>query len=119
MYTFIIGALTFSKWWVIIPLFIAQYALALFSLTRLAYCNISIKKYVMWNLLCLLVFFIGSTVFLIYYYTHKTQLTKKEEHRQDSIVIDAPIIDGQAVSAKENAVNKETPEKTDVSEKVD
>lgn len=77
------------------PLFAAQYALAIFCLTRLAFCNISIKKYMVWNLVCLVVFFVGSAVFLVYYYTHKSILVPKKEHKQDYIVKDVNVGDVQ------------------------
>lgn len=82
---------SFSVWWVILPLFIVQYALAIFSLTRLAFCNISLKQYIIWNLVCLLVFFVGSIVFLTYFYTHKAKLVSKQTHKQDKLIIDVPI----------------------------
>ncbi len=55
---------------VIIAVIAAQYAFALFCLLKLAYMDVSKKQYVLWNLLILLVFFIGGGVFLWYYYKH-------------------------------------------------
>ena len=52
---------------IIIVIVAVQYALALFCLLKLAYLDIPKKQYVLWNLLILLVFFIGAAVFLVYY----------------------------------------------------
>ncbi len=60
---------------IIIVVVAAQYALALFCLLKLAYLDIPKKQYVLWNLLILIVFFIGAAVFLVYY--SKVKDTKK------------------------------------------
>lgn len=52
---------------IILPLFFAQYILAIFALTRLALARMG-RKYLVWNIVIMLVFFIGSIVFLGYYY---------------------------------------------------
>ncbi len=52
---------------IIIVVIAVQYAYALFCLLKLAYLDISKKEYVLWNLFILIVFFIGGTVFLIYW----------------------------------------------------
>lgn len=67
-----------------LPIIVAQYGLALFCLTRLAYVQMSKKSYVIWNLFILLIFFIGDIVFLIYYYGYK----KKQSNFVPSAVID-------------------------------
>lgn len=53
---------------IVLPLFLVQYMLAIFTLTRLALARLPVKYYVVWNICILLVFFIGSIVFLVYYY---------------------------------------------------
>ncbi|MDE7464082.1 MAG: hypothetical protein K2M48_03540, partial [Clostridiales bacterium] len=53
---------------IIIVVVALQYAFALFCLLKLAYLDISKREYALWNLLILLVFFIGDIAFLIYYF---------------------------------------------------
>lgn len=92
---------TFNVWFVVAPLLLLQYGVAVFCLTRLAYCKLSVRAYVLWNLFILLVFFVGSIVFLVYYYTHrdKLRLTREElEGKPEAIVIDAPVIDAPEVA---------------------
>ena len=66
----------FSVQWlsIVLPLLLVQYILAIFTLTRLALARLPIKIYVVWNLVILFVVFIGSIVFLIYYYCHRRKI---------------------------------------------
>lgn len=93
------GSLT--VWLIVIPLFAAQYALAIFCLTRLAYCKMSVAKYVVWNIFILLVFFVGSGVFLVYYFTNKQRL--RGDETADTIKIDMPLTDNEIFRSGENA----------------
>lgn len=65
--------------WVLLPVVAAQYALALFCLTKLAYLKLSTRVYVVWNITILLVFFVGSIVFLVYYYKNRKRLEIKAD----------------------------------------
>ncbi len=74
----------------VIVVVVAQYAFALFCLMKLAYLDISRKNYVLWNLLILVVFFIGGAAFLIYYSKHPelkiektSEITDAAEHAGD------------------------------------
>lgn len=63
---------------ILLPLFFAQYILAVFALTRLALARMG-KKYIVWNIVIMFVFFIGSFVFLGYYYgKRKKQVAELE-----------------------------------------
>lgn len=57
-------------WQIILPIVICvivQVPLALFCLYRLARLNIPIWEYLLWNVLIIIVFFIGDAIFLVYY----------------------------------------------------
>lgn len=62
----------------IISVVVLQYAFALFCLLKLAYMDISKRDYILWNVLILLVFFIGGAVFLVYYFKHPEKHVAKE-----------------------------------------
>ena len=55
---------------IIIAAVLLQYAFAVFCLLKLAYMDFDKKKYILWNLLILIVFYIGGVVFLVYYNKH-------------------------------------------------
>ena len=55
---------------IIIAAVLLQYAFAVFCLLKLAYMDFDKKKYILWNLLILIVFYIGGAVFLVYYNKH-------------------------------------------------
>ena len=76
----------FSVNWlaVIMPLSLAQYILAIFTLTRLALARLPIRCYVVWNIVILLVFFVGSAVFLVYYYAHRKPIADKIIAEEDA-----------------------------------
>lgn len=62
---------------IILPLLLVQYVLAIFTLTRLALARLPIRYYVVWNIVVLLVVYVGSIVFLIYYYAHRKPIADK------------------------------------------
>ena len=55
---------------IIIAAVLLQYAFAVFCLLKLAYMDFDKKKYILWNLLILIVFYIGGAVFLVYHNKH-------------------------------------------------
>ena len=55
-----------NPWAIIAPVLAAQYALALVALVFLSKRAPSVKSFILWNALILLVFFIGSIAFFIY-----------------------------------------------------
>lgn len=55
---------------IIIAGVLLQYAFAVFCLLKLAYIDVDKNQYILWNLLILIVFYIGGAVFLVYYYKH-------------------------------------------------
>lgn len=55
---------------IIIAIVMLQYGFAIYCLLKLAYMNLSKNRYILWNLFILIVFFIGGTVFLVYYFKH-------------------------------------------------
>lgn len=56
---------------ILIAVVVLQYAFAIFCLMKLAYLDVTKKEYVLWNLLILLVFFIGGGAFLVYHHKVK------------------------------------------------
>lgn len=75
----------------LIVLVTVQYALALFCLLKLAYFDVTKREYVLWNLFIMLVFFVGSAVFLIYYYMHPDKrIGKAPEAQRTSNAQDEP-----------------------------
>lgn len=54
----------------IVAVVLAQYAVATACLLKLAYLDIDKKQYIWWNLLILIIFFIGCGVFIVYYVKH-------------------------------------------------
>lgn len=81
---------------VVMPLFLVQYILAIFTLTRLALARLPIRCYVVWNIVILLVFFVGSIVFLVYYYAHRKPIA-------DQIIAEE---DAKAAAAKTNETSE-------------
>lgn len=55
---------------IIIAAVLLQYAFAVFCLLKLAYTDLDKKRYILWNLFILIVFYIGGAVFLVYYNKH-------------------------------------------------
>ncbi len=84
---------------VLLPLVVAQYVLAIFALTRLAMCRLPAKKYVVWNIAIVLAFFVGSIVFLCYYYGKRraqalAEEAAEEEARRDNAAAAGDGADG-------------------------
>lgn len=69
---------------VLLPLVVAQYVLAIFALTRLAMCRLPAKKYVVWNIAIVLALFVGSIVFLCYYYGKRRAQALAEEAAEEA-----------------------------------
>lgn len=69
---------------VLLPLVVAQYVLAIFALTRLAMCRLPAKKYVVWNIAIVLAFFVGSIVFLCYYYGKRRAQALAEDAAEEA-----------------------------------
>ena len=86
----------------VISVVVLQYAFALFCLLKLAYMDISKRDYILWNVLILLVFFIGGAVFLVYYFKHPEKHVAKE-----------PAIPTGPQDADENKDDGMTDENTD------
>ena len=74
---------------IIVAVVALQYAFALFCLLKLAYFDIPKNKYILWNLLILIVFFIGGAVFLVYYYKHPDKRISKQPAQQSDPVENA------------------------------
>lgn len=55
-----------SIWIVLAPVLAAQYCLAVAGLIVLSRRQLSVRAYIIWNIVILLVFFAGSIAFLIY-----------------------------------------------------
>lgn len=68
-----------TKLIIIMAVVLVQYVLAAFSLGKLAYCDFKTKKYVVWNLFILLVFFVGSITFLIYRRVNYDKIFKRPD----------------------------------------
>lgn len=50
---------------IVVPLVVVQFGLALYTLTRLAHCGYVNKKYALYNVFTVLVFFVGPIATLI------------------------------------------------------
>ena len=96
---------------IIIAVVAVQYAFALFCLLKLAFLDITKKEYVLWNLLILLVFFIGGIAFLIYYF--KVKDTKRIEPYKP----EPPKAEEQSGQAEEPAQEPDKQENTEEQEK--
>ena len=90
---------------VLLPLVVAQYALAVFALTRLALCRLPAKKYIVWNIAVVLAFFVGPIVFLCYYYGRRRAQALAEEEKEEA----ARRTDGAADGSADGAESGETP----------
>ena len=86
---------------IIIAAVLLQYAFAVFCLLKLAYMDFDKKKYILWNLFILIVFYIGGVVFLVYYNKHPELRIAKdapaenkegadEQKQEDSAEADEP-----------------------------
>lgn len=62
----LITFLCVSPWLILAPIIVAQYIYATIGLVVLAKRETPTKNYVIWNIVILVVFFVGCTVFLIY-----------------------------------------------------
>ncbi|MDE5563058.1 MAG: hypothetical protein K2J01_05885 [Clostridiales bacterium] len=87
---------------IIIAAVLLQYAFAVFCLLKLAYMDFDKKKYILWNLLILIVFYIGGAVFLVYY----------NKHPELRIAKDVPTENKDGATDEQKEVNVE-PESTD------
>ncbi|MDE7406176.1 MAG: hypothetical protein K2M89_04825 [Clostridiales bacterium] len=91
---------------IIIAAVLLQYAFAVFCLLKLAYMDFDKKKYILWNLLILIVFYIGGVVFLVYY----------SKHPELRIAKDVPAQNNEGVTAEKQEDNAEElaqPQSTD------
>lgn len=93
-----------------------QYAFALLCLVKLAYMDIGKREYVLWNLLILLVFFIGGIIFLVYYYKKgKDRCIKPyEASEQQSNADSTPSVEDSAVVGNAAAAETTEPQNNDV-----
>ncbi len=57
---------TVNPVFIILPIVFAQYIYATFALVCLARARLSALSYALWNVFIVLVFFVGSTAFLVY-----------------------------------------------------
>lgn len=94
----------------LVALIAVQYAFATFCLMKLARLDLPRKNYVLWNLFILLVFIIGGTVFLIYYFKVKDKLTvpeyvPSEKDKQENE--NAVGADGEEQGAEKEAIGFE------------
>ena len=55
-----------NPYFIILPIVLGQYIVAIFALVRLARARLGTPKYIAWNLFILIVFFIGAITFFIY-----------------------------------------------------
>ena len=94
---------------IIIAVVAVQYAFALFCLLKLAFLDITKKEYVLWNLLILIVFFIGGIAFLIYYY--KVKDTKRIEPYKPAPPAEQPKAEEPSGEEFDKKANTEEQEK--------
>lgn len=91
---------------IILPLLLVQYVLAIFTLTRLALARLPMRYYVVWNIVVLLVVYVGSIAFLIYYYAHRKPIA-------DKIILE----ENARAAAAQNAGPAEEPDTTESDER--
>ncbi|MDE6029176.1 MAG: hypothetical protein K2F90_02500 [Clostridiales bacterium] len=98
---------------IIIAAVLLQYAFAVFCLLKLAYMDFDKKKYILWNVFILIVFYIGGVVFLVYYSKHPELRISKDVPPANAD--EAPQAnDGTAEQKQEDNADKPTePENTD------
>lgn len=70
--------------YVILPIVLAQYATATFVLVKLAKAQLSGGVYLVWNIVIVIVFFIGSAAFLIWNARRVKRLAKAQGDNGDS-----------------------------------
>ncbi|MBD5132483.1 MAG: hypothetical protein HDT28_07865 [Clostridiales bacterium] len=87
---------------IIIGVVVLQYAFALFCLMKLAYFDLERYQYILWNLLILIVFFIGGISFLIYCAKHPEKRLKRATDK-----LEQPEGDEQSKAADEQPPAKE------------
>ncbi|MDE5593361.1 MAG: hypothetical protein K2I75_05450 [Clostridiales bacterium] len=90
---------------IIIAAVLLQYAFAVFCLLKLAYMDFDKKKYILWNLLILIVFYIGGVVFLVYYNKHPELRISKEAPTENN--------DGATDEQKEDNAEDDEPQSAD------
>lgn len=95
---------------IILPLLLVQYVLAIFTLTRLALARLPMRYYVVWNLTILLVVYIGSIAFLIYYYCKRKPIA-------DRIILEENARAAAAQSAEQTRSDDQTEERPAPEEK--
>lgn len=76
--------LSVSKLLIVAPIIIAQYALAIAGLILLAKREPSKTEYLIWNLVIVLVFFVGSITFFIYNAVRPPQAANKADAGKES-----------------------------------
>ena len=64
---------------IILPIVLAQYVYATIALVFLARARLSVRSYILWNLFIVIVFFVGSTSFLIYNACRKKNSKERDE----------------------------------------
>lgn len=102
---------------IVIAVVVLQYAFALFCLLKLAYLDLDKKHYILWNVFILIVFFIGGTVFLVYYYRHPELRLKPEDtvvpsdtEKENSVETDEARKPEDTPEEKEEAEEPEEPD---------
>lgn len=81
---------------IIIAVILLQYIFAIFCLLKLAYMDVGKNRFIMWNMLILLLFFIGGAVFLVYYSKHPELRISKQSPTESSAPTEEQAGDGGA-----------------------
>ncbi|MDE7106949.1 MAG: hypothetical protein K2O39_01355 [Clostridiales bacterium] len=97
---------------IIIAAVLVQYAFAVFCLLKLAYMDFDKKRYILWNLLILIVFYIGCVVFLVYYSKHpELRISKLPSDNNQSQNTDGTVEQKKADNAEEQPAETESENK--------
>lgn len=73
---------TVNPVFIILPIVFAQYIYATFALVCLARARLSALSYALWNVFIVLVFFVGSTAFLVYNAKRKKREADKSSDKK-------------------------------------
>lgn len=83
---------------IVLPIVLAQYIYATFALVCLARARLSALSYALWNVFIVLIFFIGSTAFLIY-----NAQRKKKQSDTAKAVSEKPVGGGETKAPETEA----------------
>lgn len=102
-----------------LPVIFAQYVLATFTLVRLARSQPTMRVYALWNVVIMLVFFVGSIAFLLWDNKRKKRLRLSPgadaQSGKDAVSVEQTPHDGEKIVPAEATDEKARESETDES----